>query len=68
MDVDDLATLGVIEAFFFVMGKPDMTWCQCSLVIDKWRALVVQQIAILLGQIFITRKMTVGMTKPTRAC
>jgi hypothetical protein len=54
-----LATL--IEAIFAIMGKPDMTVCQCPLAIDKWLELVIAPKQRMLGLIIDTNNLTVGI-------
>jgi hypothetical protein len=49
-----------IEAIFTIMGRPALHLRQCALSIEKWRALRVAHVQILLGILFDTRKMTVG--------
>ena len=37
----ELVLAALIEAIFVIMGKPDMTVCQCPLVMDRWLKLVI---------------------------
>ena len=56
------ALLGVIEAIFTVMGFPDTTLRQCPLALDKWKGMKVSHEMILLGLVFNTRTMRIGIT------
>ncbi len=54
-----LATL--IEIIFVIMGKPDRTFCQCPLAMDKWLELVVAPKQRILGLIIDTNNLMVGI-------
>ena len=61
------ATLAAgIDAIFKVMGYPDTDVRPCALAMDKWEMLVVSHIMVLLGLVFDTRRMTVGVTNEFR--
>ena len=55
--------LELLEAIFVVMGRPEESWRQCPLALDKWMDLTVGHEVTLLGLFFILRNMTVGMTR-----
>ncbi len=52
----------IIYAIFVVCGQPDITVCQCLLLLEKWNELIVGPKQIILGLIVNTNKMTVGIT------
>ncbi len=49
------------EGIFVIMGKPDMTVCQCPLAMDKWLELVIAPKQRMLGLIINTNNLTVGI-------
>ena len=53
-------------AIFASMGQPMLHLRQCAVAMDKWCLLVVSHSLILLGLVFNTRKMTVGVRKEYR--
>ena len=60
------ALASAAEAIFTVMGVPAEHLRQCAVALDKWTQLVVAPRNILLGLVFDTRKMIVGITKEYR--
>jgi hypothetical protein len=52
----------IIEAIFIVCGRPDISICQCPLLMEKWLELIVGPKQIVLGLVVDTNKMTVGIT------
>ena len=52
-----------IEAIFIVCGRPDISVCQCPLLMEKWLELIVGPKQIVLGLVVDTNKMTVGITE-----
>ena len=54
------------DAIFTVMGVPMTHLRQCAVALDKWKLLVVSHCLIILGLVFDTRKMTVGVTPEYR--
>ena len=52
-----------IEAIFVVLGRPDTTRRHCPLALDKWTGMNVGHRAILLGLIWDSRRLIVGMTR-----
>jgi len=50
------------EATFTVMDVPMTHLRQCAVTMDKWKALLISHCLIILGLVFNTRKMTVGVT------
>ena len=56
-----------IEAIFTVMGVPCTRLRACAIAIDKWSQLVIAHCVILLGLVFNTQTMTVGITDEYRA-
>ena len=50
-----------VEALFAVMGIPMTHRRQCGVALDKWNALLVSYYLIILGLVFNTRNMTVGV-------
>ena len=62
-----LATLASgIDAIFKVMGYPAIEIRPCALALDKWEMLIVSHVMVLLGLVFDTRRMTVGITNDFR--
>lgn len=61
------ALASAAEAIFTVMGAPAEHLRQCAVALDKWTQLVVAPKNVLLGLLFDTRSMTVGITKEYRA-
>ena len=61
------ALASAIEASFDVMGRPLLHIRQCAIALDKWTKLVVAHRLVLLGLVFDTRTMTVGITDEYRA-
>jgi len=49
------------EATFTVMDVPMTHFRQCAVTMDKWKALLISHYLIILGLVFNTRKMTVGV-------
>ena len=60
------ALAAAAEAIFTIMGVPTLRLRQSAVAMDKWRLLVVSHSLILLGLLFNTRKMTVGVTEEYR--
>ena len=56
------ALVAVIEAIYVIMGFPDDRYRQRNLAMNKWEGMKVSYEAVLLGLLFNTRKMTVGIT------
>jgi hypothetical protein len=52
-----------IQAIFTVCGKPDISVCQCPLLMEKWLELIVGPKQIVHGLVVDTNKMTVSITK-----
>ena len=61
------ALAAAVEAIFTIMGVPALHLRQCAVALDKWMQLRVAAIQVLLGLMFNTRDMTVGITKEYRA-
>jgi hypothetical protein len=57
----ELVLAALIEAIFFIMGKPDTIVRQCPLGMDKWLELVVAPKQRMLGLIIDTNNLTVGI-------
>jgi hypothetical protein len=55
-----------VEAIFTVMGVPCERLRACAIALDKWTKLIVAYRLILLGLVFDTRAMTVGITDKYR--
>ena len=51
----------IIEAIFVIMGEANTLIRQCPLAMDKWIALVVGPIMLMLGIVVDTNKMTVAI-------
>jgi hypothetical protein len=51
----------LIEAIFFVMGKPETDMCQCPLAMDKLSELIIGPKQVMLGLVICTNRMTVGI-------
>ena len=60
------ALASAIEAIFVIMGKPCLQLRPCAVAMDKWLQLRINPIQILLGLLFNTREMTVGITPQFR--
>ena len=54
------------EAISAIMGQPMLHLWQCAIAMDTWCLLVVSHSLILLGLVFNTLKLSVGMTKEYR--
>ena len=54
--------MAVIEAIYVIMVFPDNRYRQRNLEMNKWEGMKVSYEAVLLGLLFNTRKMTVGIT------
>ena len=54
------------EAIFTIMGFPMTHLRQRAVALDKWKGLVVSHCLVILGLVFNTRKMTVGVTPEYR--
>lgn len=54
------------EAIFTIMGFPMLRLRQSAVAMDKWRQLLISHCLILLGLVFNTRRMTVGVTDAYR--
>ena len=50
-----------IEAIFTAMGVPNLLLCPCAVAMDKWVNLNVNAVQILLGLLWNTRDLTVGI-------
>lgn len=61
------ALVSAIEAIFTVMGAPCVRLRACAIALDKWQKLYVSYCVVLLGLLFNTRTMTVGVTDEYRA-
>jgi hypothetical protein len=55
-----------VEAIFVIMGFPRLLLRPSAVAMDKWKLLMVSPIQILLGLLFNTRDMTVGVTPAYR--
>jgi hypothetical protein len=53
----------IIKAIFKVCGRPDISICQCPLLMQIWLELIVGPKQIVLGLVIDTNKMTVGITE-----
>lgn len=53
----------VIEAIFAVLGEPDVSKRQCPLALDKWIGMSVGHRITLIGLVWDSRQLTVGMTR-----
>ncbi len=62
----ELVLAALIEAIFVIMGKPDMTVCQCPLAMDKWLELVVAPKQRMLELIIDMNNLTVGIARLRR--
>jgi hypothetical protein len=51
----------LIEAIFVVMGVPDTSGCQCSLVMEKWEKLHIAPIQTMLGLLIDTNRMIISI-------
>ena len=60
------ALAAAAEAIFTIMGVPMLRLHQSAVAMDKWCLLVVSHCLILLGLLFNTRKMNVGVTEEYR--
>ena len=54
------------EAIFTIMGFPMTHIRQSAVALDKWKGLVVSHCLVILGLVFNTIKMTVGVTPEYR--
>ena len=52
----------IIKAIFLVCGTPNIADRQCPLSLEKWYDLIVGPRQIILGLVFDTNRMTVGIT------
>ena len=52
-----------IEAISVVLGRPVTSVRQCSLAINKWQGMVVGHRIVLIGLVFDSRALTVGLTR-----
>lgn len=57
----EMTLAAMIEAIFVVMGEPDTSLRQCPLAMDKWRALIVKTIQLVLGLVIDTNRLTVAI-------
>jgi len=55
------AHVACIDAIFFVLGKPDTHVRQCPLAMDKWIGMLISHKKIMLGLVWNTRKMILGI-------
>ena len=55
-----------LEAIFDLLGWPALLLCQCAAAVKKWKSLQVMHCIVLLGLVFDTRAMTVGITPKHR--
>ena len=55
-----------IEAIFDVLGWPATHIRQCAISLKKWKLLYIMHRIVLLGLVFDTREMTVGITEEYR--
>ena len=55
-----------LKAIFDLLGWPALLLRQCAVSLQKWRALEVMHCIVLLGLVFDTRAMTVGITTEYR--
>ena len=55
-----------IQSVFIIMGFPETFLRPCAMALDKWKLLSVNHILILLGRLWNTRTMTVGITDDYR--
>ena len=53
----------VVEAIFVVLGQPDVNSRQCPLALDKWTGMSVGHRTTLIGLVWDSRQLTVGMTR-----
>jgi hypothetical protein len=53
----------VIEAIFAVLGEPDVAKRQCPLALDKWIGMSVGHRITLIGLVWDSRQLTIGMTR-----
>jgi len=57
----EVALAALIDAIFFVMGKPDTAIRQCPLALDKWIEMVAGPIQTMLGLNLDTNKLMVAI-------
>ena len=55
-----------IQSIFIIMGFPEIFLRPCAMALDKWKLLSINPILILLGLLWNTRTMTVGITPDYR--
>ena len=55
-----------LEAIFDLLGWPALLLRQCAVSVKKWKSLQVMHCIVLLGLVFDTRAMTVGITPEYR--
>ena len=58
--------VAAIEAIFVIMGVPNLLLRPYAVAMDKWKKLYVHAIQVLLGLLWNTRDMTVGITPDYR--
>ena len=55
-----------IQSVFVIMGFPETFLQPCTMALDKWKLLSINPILIVLGLLWNTRNMTVGITPDYR--
>jgi hypothetical protein len=59
VDLMKMVFAAMIEAFFVVMGEPNVAVRQCPLAMDKWLELVIGPNQTMLGLTFNTNRLIV---------